>query len=366
MAITKPIKNPPHSFNEVAKLIAYEINTKDGKCFATTGLDCSPNIEAAKDFETVRKSWGKCSGVYAYHYVQSFAPDEITPERAHEIGIQLADEAFRSRGWQVIVGTHVDTDAIHNHFAVNSVNMDSGKKLNPDRTFNYVTFRNISDRLCRLNNLSVVEEPQNKGLPYEEWNADKNGGKLTRRGQIRNDIDKVIPTVQSFNGFLVAMEQLGYKTGRRGKYLWISPADSDVHFRFYKLGKGYTEEEIVEKILYPNGPISFHATHPSAHTATAVVFVPRQYHYRGVFQFHRRHHRITLRGQYFHYLCLLRRLTNSPPVYRQQFPRATREDILKASYFANDLKILTAHNVNTEGDLLDFYNDVSSQLQALY
>lgn len=63
------------------------------------------------------------------HMVQSFKEGDITPQNAHEIGIELAEDIFNKKGFKCVVATHVDKGHIHNHFVVDNVNFENGKKI---------------------------------------------------------------------------------------------------------------------------------------------------------------------------------------------------------------------------------------------
>ncbi|NLD48624.1 MAG: relaxase/mobilization nuclease domain-containing protein [Clostridiaceae bacterium] len=117
----------------------------------------------------------KKDDVLAYHVRQAFSPeDNITPEQAHEIGKKLV-ELFTKGKHEYVITTHVDKKHTHNHIIFNSTTIDCARKFN-----NYYnsssTIRKISDRLCRENNLSVVEPKAQKGQHYKEWQEDKKGG----------------------------------------------------------------------------------------------------------------------------------------------------------------------------------------------
>ncbi|MDY4810371.1 MAG: relaxase/mobilization nuclease domain-containing protein, partial [Bulleidia sp.] len=91
---------------------------------------------------------GKDDGVLAFHAVQSFKPDEITPDECHEIGVRLADQMWGDR-FEVVVSTHLDRHHLHNHFVINSVSFMDGKKFDNNRK-DYMQFRNLSDELCTV------------------------------------------------------------------------------------------------------------------------------------------------------------------------------------------------------------------------
>lgn len=93
-----------------------------------SGVNCIPEI-ARGEMMAVKRQFGKEDGIIAFHGYQSFAPGEVTPEQAHEIGVKLARKLWGDR-FQVIVATHLDKKHIHNHFVLNSVSFVDGKKYN--------------------------------------------------------------------------------------------------------------------------------------------------------------------------------------------------------------------------------------------
>ena len=92
-----------------------------------SGVNCSAST-ARDGMIAVKRRFGKENGVVAYHGYQSFAPGEVNPQTAHEIGLKLAQKLW-GNGYQVIVATHLDQEShIHNHFVVNTVSFKDGKR----------------------------------------------------------------------------------------------------------------------------------------------------------------------------------------------------------------------------------------------
>ena len=90
----------------------------------------------------------------AFHLIQSFAPGEVDYQKAHEIGRQLADAVTKGQH-EYVLTTHIDKGYIHNHIIFCAVNfVDHHKYVSNKRT--YYGIRNMSDKLCRDNGLSVV------------------------------------------------------------------------------------------------------------------------------------------------------------------------------------------------------------------
>ena len=193
----------------------------------------------------VKRQFGKEGGIIAFHGYQSFAPGEVTPEQAHEIGVELARRLWGDR-FQVVVATHLDREHIHNHFVLNSVSFVDGKKYN-DCKSTYALMRQTSDQLCREHGLSVIENPgQGRTMSYDTWEAEQKG-KPTWHSQIRRDVDTCIARSFLFEHFLTNLKKQGYEV-KSGKYIAVRPPGKQRFVRLKTLGDGYTEEAIRERI----------------------------------------------------------------------------------------------------------------------
>ena len=125
-------------------------------------INCSSVETAYKEMMATKKKYGKEDKVLAYHYIESFKPGEVTPELAHKIGVEFAQECFGDR-FEVVIGTHLDRHHIHNHIVVNSVSFVDGGKFRSTPKSYYNEIRKVSDRLCREYGLSVIDDPQHRG-----------------------------------------------------------------------------------------------------------------------------------------------------------------------------------------------------------
>lgn len=358
MAVTKRLPNPPKTQHSVFSLITYIMNpekTCDEKALYVDSINCS-TIGTSEQFKAVRDRWNKNSGNLAYHFIQSFAPNEVTPEEAHQCGMELAKALFGDLGYQVVVGTHLDRGHLHNHFGVNAVNSLDGKKLQTDHDF-IRKMRSENDRICREHKLSVITNPKGKDKSYAEWVIDKNGG-FTWRGEIRKDIDALIPTVSTFKELLERLSEQGYTVNRGRKYLSISPPGTNTNFRFYKLGNGYTEEDITQRILYSRRSL------PLQPTKTLFYSKPHQtVRYRGVFPIFKR--RSGFRGLYYSYLYRLRRLSKASANYQRKMPMDARHDMKLLDDFAADLMLLSKYSIDDVSQLADVYLFLKENRSAL-
>lgn len=225
--------------------ISHDVKTEDKQY--VTGINCS--LKTAYDEMTATKrNFGKESGILAFHAVQAFMPGEITPEKAHEIGIELANKLWGNR-FEVIVATHTDKKHIHSHFVINSVSFVDGKRYY-DNKQSYYEFQKTSDQLCLEHGLSVIT-PKGKKEPYALWYAKKND-KPTNRSKIAQDVEIALESSLTMNDFIKNLSDLGYHV-KQGKHMAIKPVWAKNYYRLYKLDYDkYSEENIKERILNNN------------------------------------------------------------------------------------------------------------------
>ena len=192
--------------------------TKDGSevVHHISGINCNPMF-AKDEFLATKDLYKKRDGVMLYHYIQSFAEDDnLTPEEAHEIGLEFAEKAWP--GFEVVVATHTDTKCIHNHFVLNSVNAETGYKYRTKRT-HLDELRNISDEFCLAHGLSIIEPSEDKktsGLGNREYQSAKKGQswKFRLRSTIRNAMEKC-GTKEAFINY---MKAAGYEVRWNDQY----------------------------------------------------------------------------------------------------------------------------------------------------
>ena len=168
MAVTKikPIKST------LSKALDYIQNPdKTDEKILVSSFGCSYET-ADIEFEfTIAQALDKGNNL-AHHLIQSFAPGEVDYEKAHEIGRQLADAVTKGQH-EYVLTTHIDKGHIHNHIIFCAVNFLDYHKYNSNKR-SYYGIRNISDRLCRENGLSVVVPGKdNKGKSYAEYQVGK-------------------------------------------------------------------------------------------------------------------------------------------------------------------------------------------------
>lgn len=109
MAITKN-----HPINAtLKKAVDYICNpAKTDGTLLVYSYGCAPET-ADIEFEWTREKARKPGPHLARHLIQAFKPGETTPEQAHEIGKQLAEEVLGGK-YEYVLTTHIDRGHIHN------------------------------------------------------------------------------------------------------------------------------------------------------------------------------------------------------------------------------------------------------------
>ena len=179
----------------------------------------------------------------AHHLIQAFEPGETTPEQAHEIGRQLADEVLGGK-YPYVITTHIDKGHLHNHIIFCAVDMANQRKYISNRQ-SYAYIRRTSDRLCKEYGLSVVKPGKDKGKTYAEWDAQKKG--KSWKAKLKIAIDAAIPQAKDFDDFLRFMQTQGYEI-KPGKFVSFRAPGQDRFTRCKTLGEDYTEEAITRRI----------------------------------------------------------------------------------------------------------------------
>ena len=195
--------------------------------------------EAVDIAETVVK-WNNL----AFHLIQSFEPGEVDYQKAHEIGKQLADAVTKGQH-EYVLTTHIDKGHVHNHIIFCAVNFVDHHKYNSNKR-SYYGIRNMSDKLCRENGLSVVVPGKgSKGKSYAEYQAEKTG--TSWKGKLKTTVDALIPQVSSFEELLTRLQAAGYEI-KPGKYVSCRAHGQERFTRLKTLGADYTEEAVRERI----------------------------------------------------------------------------------------------------------------------
>lgn len=334
-------------------IIDYAANpTKTEQRLFESAINCSSVENAYTEMMATKRKFGKTDKVLAYHYIQSFKPGEVTPGLAHKIGMEFAQECFGDR-FEVVIGTHLDRSHLHNHIVVNSVSFADGGKFRSTPESYYNVIRKVSDRLCAENELSVIVNPQNRGMHYAEWKA-LNEGKPTIRGQMRIELDEIISQSKTMIHFFELLRKNGYRirSGDR-KYTAVKPPYAERYIRLKSLGDNYTEEMINERIKAARNGIRLNP--PS--------LLPKRYKFKGSLKNVPRKKLHGFMALYFHYLYVFKKIR------RRQAPKCVsaflREEITKFERYQKQFRFLCEHNIETPGQLMKIQSENEDKIKTL-
>ena len=217
MAIVAAIKAKTQSKTAMGKVIAYVGQEKktlyrdpdSGQSYRLiSGQNCVAET-AYQEFMATKILHGKDSGVFYKHYVQSFKPNEaVAPKEIHQMAVELA-EYFK--GFEVMVATHIDDDHWHSHFVVNSVNAETGLKIQfNEKSLNEL--RRRSDEICQAHGLETLKPYQKEspvaGINTREYRAAERGNSW--KFKLMNAIDMAMDSGSTKADFISNMEQMGY------------------------------------------------------------------------------------------------------------------------------------------------------------
>lgn len=231
----------------MSKAIAYILNPeKTDEKLLVSSYGCASET-AAREFEWTRKI-AEQKGmnpvrIIARHVIQSFEIGEVTPELAHEIGKQFADEILGGK-YEYVLTTHIDKDHVHNHLIFNAVDFVNYHAYKSYKRI-YYDMREVSDRLCKENGLSVIPPSQNKGMGYKEYTEAKRG--TSWKQKLKQTIDRLVITAKDYDDFLRLMQEAGYEI-KTGKYISFRTEAQERFTRSKTIGENYTEERIKERI----------------------------------------------------------------------------------------------------------------------
>lgn len=245
MAITKthPIKST------LKAAIDYICNPEktDGKLLVSS-YGCTAET-ADIEFEWTRRQSIDKGTHLGRHLIQAFEPGEVTPEEAHEIGMELAKEILGGK-YEFVLTTHIDKDHVHNHLIFNAVSFTDHKHYHSNkRSYHYI--RRTSDRICKEHGMSVIIPGQDKGKSYIEHQAAQAG--TSYKAKLKAAIDRLIPASADFEDLLLRLQREGYEI-KRGKYVSCRASDQERFTRMKTLGVDYTEEAITARIAGRSRP----------------------------------------------------------------------------------------------------------------
>ena len=285
------------------------------------------------------------------HLIQAFQPGEVTPEQAHEAGVEFARRLLGDK-YEAVVCTHTDRDHLHCHIVFNSVSFMDGKKYRSDFKSYFHDLRGISNAVSRERGYSVIE-PDGKGASYAAWNAEKRGSG-TIRDLIRRDIDAALAGSLTYDMFLETLRRQGYsvKRGPNVKHTAVRPPGGQRFVRLDSLGDGYTEADLMRRLRMQRGVTAAIPPEQSESKRYTIRKQPRRYPpvKRGSF-----------RALYLYYLYLLSPRKKRP----QKVPFETRAEIRRAKQYRHQFFLLQKYHIDTKPELEMLSDALSNEMQII-
>ena len=342
------------SLQALEDVIEYAANEdKTEMKYYVSTINCNKRC-ARDEFAMVKKRFGKEGGIVAFHAYQSFAPGEVNPSEAHSIGVELARRLWGDR-FQIVVATHVNTAAVHNHLVINSISFKDGKRFHGCRETTGM-LREMSDRICQEHGLSVIKNPKGQRVNTYLYKMER-AGMPTRYNVARKSIDEAIALSLTIEEFKAELRSRGYsyRFDPQRKYWTITPPGWKKPIRIHQLGENYTRESI-ERRIYENDP------------SVRTERVRQQYHRSNHYNLRRRIDRIMgrsgLEKLYLRYCYELGYL----PKYQQNPTKLhilLKEDLLKCDQYSEQAKLLSKYHVNTDEDLSLLVEKLEDKMQSV-
>ena len=336
------------NFKDLNDLMDYAMNgDKTEESLYISGINCDPN-NATKEMIMIKDKYLKKDGILAWHAYQSFKEGEVTPDEAHKIGLELANEMWGDR-FQVVVTTHLNTKHYHNHFVLNSVSFIDGKKYNADRN-SYAEFRRLNDLICMEHGKSYLSEKKTKsGINY--INYQNRGIKYTNYyKKAKEDLDLAIAKASNYETLKIILTNLGYDITIRGGKLSIRGKDYKRNIRIERyFGEDYSIDNINKQIkgLYlPETRTYYRNRKP-----TSILSILSKPKYNSFY------------SMYIRYCNLL----NNYPNYVKKYPLSSsiKEDVKKLDSFSEQAIMLVNNHIETEDNFYFFLNDKVNELSNL-
>ena len=330
-------------YSGLHKEIDYISNdSKTEEKFYVSGINCDCN-NAKEEFTIVKKKYNKEKGIIAFHAIQSFAEKEVTPEVAHNIGIELATKMWGDR-FQVMVATHLNTNHIHNHFIINSVSFIDGKRYYDTRA-SYAELRKLNDQICMEHSLNYMEEKKTKaGINYSNYQMKQSDYSK----QTKSDVDMAIGLATSYSEFITILENMNYEVSERSGKLSVRNLEYNRNIRIERrFGEDYSINNIKKQIM-------------------GIYLPEKKSYYRNYFQKDKvldELFKLNCKGlaiQYIKYLKLLNKYPTYIKTNRISFEM--QKDVTKMDMISKQTILLAKNNICSEEDLISLYCDLKNRL----
>ena len=344
--------------DDLYRALSYTQNDEktDKKMYVST-INC-PKHDPYGAMMATKRQFGKMGGNVAYHGFQSFKPGEVTPEEAHQIGMETARKMWGNE-YQIVVTTHLNTVSLHNHFVINSVSFKTGRKFE-NHVSDHYKLREISDAVCREYGKSVLENATFYGGEKKAYWVRKNGG-MTHRDMLRRDINEALSMTASYAAFCRYLEGLGYQftRDRNGNHPALIAPGWQRAVRLDRLGEKYTPDAIRDRLIDNQRLPELYVTRYPAKRRTPLMELECELKRLGQMS------SIELMFELF--VALLKLCTGTNLSENKSVPLSPqlREEVRKMDQYAEDTRLLCKYHIGTAEELSAFREETIQKIHAL-
>ena len=285
-------------------------------------------------------------GITAFHAVQSFEELDITPEKAHEVGLEFANKIWGNR-FQVVVATHLDKEHLHNHFIINSVSFIDGYKYH-DTSASYADIRKLNDELCKKYGLNFMEEKITKaGYNYRNFQL-KNENENIYDKQLKLDVDMAIGLASSYEEFKNILNNMNYEVYERSGKLGVKSLEYNRSVRLERRFKeDYSIENIKQRIL-------------------GIYLPENKTYYRNYFKKDElidKLFKLNCKGLAMRYIKYLKMLNNYPAYIKEnKISFDMQKEVYEMENISKQTILLATNNIQTKDDLISLYGVYKNKL----
>ena len=344
--------------DDLYRALSYTQNDEktDQKMYIST-INC-PKHDPYGAMMTTKRRFGKLGGNVAYHGFQSFRPNEVTPEEAHQIGMETAQKMWGDE-YQIVVTTHLNTDSLHNHFVINSVSFKTGRKFE-NHVSDHYKLREISDAICRAHCKSVLENATFYGGEKKAYWVRKNGGQ-TYRDMLRRDINEALSMTASYAAFCRYLEGLGYQftRDRNGKHPALIAPGWQRAVRLDRLGEKYTPDAIRDRLIDNQRLPELYVIHYPAKRRTPLMELE--------WEMKRLDRMSSIELLFELFVALLKLCIGANLSENKSVPLSPqlREEVRKMDQYAEDTRLLCKYHIGTAEELSAFREEAIQNIHAL-
>ena len=344
--------------DDLYRALSYTQNDEktDKKMYVST-INC-PKHDPYGAMMATKRQFGKMGGNVAYHGFQSFKPGEVTPEEAHQIGMETARKMWGNE-YQIVVTTHLNTVSLHNHFVINSVSFKTGRKFE-NHVSDHYKLREISDAVCREYGKSVLENATFYGGEKKAYWVRKNGG-MTHRDMLRRDLNEALSMTASYAAFCRYLEGLGYQftRDRNGNHPALIAPGWQRAVRLDRLGEKYTPDAIRDRLIDNQRLPELYVTRYPAKRRTPLMELECELKRLGQMS------SIELMFELF--VALLKLCTGTNLSENKSVPLSPqlREEVRKMDQYAEDTRLLCKYHIGTAEELSAFREETIQKIHAL-